>query len=132
MKRFKSTSGNQVRIALLNGHVALIGSDWTDLHQRFWNDAYANGCISEDMIKNTSTKDVDPKVLNTLNNIALQKNEVADAIRKLVKENVLDSFDSNGKPKATQLTSMVGFRVTNPMRDEVWYKVQQEMSDDSK
>lgn len=131
MKRFKSTSGNQVRIALLSGHVALVETTWTELHQRFWTDAYSQGCISEDMVKNTSTSDVDPKVLNTLNNIALQKSEISDAIRKLVRDNVLESFDTNGKPKATKLTSMVGFRVTNSLRDEVWYKVQQEMADDT-
>lgn len=131
MKRFKSTSGTPIRIALLSGHVAWVQTEWTDLQERFWSEAYSLGCISEDMIKNTSMSQVDHRVLNTLNNIALQKNEVEDAIRRLVKENKLDDFDKNGKPKSSVLTTMVGFRVTNSMRDEVWYRVQEQSNDAS-
>lgn len=128
-KRFKSMTGEEVRIARIDGHVTLIGTEWTDVHPRFHTDAYAAGCISEDMVKSSATSDVDPKVVNTLNNIALQKNEVESAIIKLVKNNDLESFDSKGKPKATVLTQMVGFRVTNAVRDEVWYKVQEKGND---
>lgn len=126
MKRFKSTTGQPVRIALTDGHVIVINTDWMDVHQRFHSQAYANGCISEDMVKNTASSQIDPKVVNVMNNIALQKNEVADAIRQLVRDNDLESFDSRGKPRSDILTKMVGFRVTNAVRDEVWYKVQQE------
>lgn len=130
-KNFKSTGGKTVRIALLDGHVTLVEPSWTSIHKRFWNSAYASGCISEDMVKNTSTADIDPRVISTMNNIALQKNEVADAIRKLVRDNSLEAFDSRGKPKAVVLTEMVGFRVTNAVRDEVWYRVQQESNNES-
>ena len=126
MKRFKSTTGQPVRIALTTGHVAVIPTQWMDLHERFHSQAYANGCISEDMIKNTASDHIDPKIVNVMNNVALQKNEVADAIRTLVRANDLEAFDSKGKPKSNILTDMVGFRVTNAVRDEVWYKVQQD------
>lgn len=128
IKRFKSMSGEEVRIARIDGHVAIIGTEWTDLHPRFHSDAYAAGCISEDMIRNAPT-DVDPKVVNTLNNIALQKNEVESAIIQLVKDNDLEAFDTKGKPKSSILTKMVNFRVTNAMRDEIWYKVQEQGND---
>lgn len=123
-KRFKSTTGEEVRIAQTSGHITIIGTDWTDVHPRFHSDAYAAACISEDMVKSSAVEGVDPSVVNKLNNIALQKNEVETAIKKLVKDNELDAFDSKGKPKSNVLTSMVGFRVSNAIRDEVWYKVQ--------
>lgn len=126
MKRFKSTTGEPVRIAMIDGHVTIVGTDWTDIHERFHTQAYAGGCISEDMIKNSAVNDIDPSVVNVMNNVALQKNEVADAIRKLVRDNDLEAFDSKGKPKSTVISTMVGFRVTNAMRDEVWYKVQED------
>lgn len=125
MKRFKSTTGKPVRISTTEGHVTWVETSWTDLHQRFHSQAYANGCISEDMIKNNSVNEVDPRVVNLLNNVALQKNEVEDAIKKLLADNQLDAFDSKGKPKSTILSEMVGFRVTNPVRDEVWYRIQE-------
>ena len=52
-KRFKSTTGKDVRVALTSGHVAIIGTQWVELHPRFFSLAYANGCISEDMVKST-------------------------------------------------------------------------------
>lgn len=128
-KRFKSMSGEDVRIARVDGHVTVITTEWTDIHPRFFSEAYAAGCISEDMVKAGSSNSLDPRVVNTMNNVALQKNEVESAIMKLVKENDLDSFDTNGKPKSQVLTKMVNFRVTNAMRDEVWYKVQEQSND---
>lgn len=125
MKRFKATGTNPVRLATLDGHVSWVGTEWTDLHERHHSEAYSAGCISEDMIKNTASKGIDPSVVNTMNNIALQKNEVETAIRKLVEDNDLESFDSKGKPKSTVLSQMVGFRVTNSIRDEVWHRVQE-------
>ena len=130
MKKFKSTTGQPVRVALIDGHVAIIGTEWTDLHERFHSQAYANMCISEDMIKNAALDGLDPATVNVINNVALQKNEVEAAIRKLIEENQLDAFDSKyGKPKSNILTDMVGFRVTNAVRDEVWYKVQGQNND---
>ena len=129
MKRFKSTTGKPVRISLLDGHTIIIGTEWMDVHQRFHAQAYAGQCISEDMVKNAALDGVDPAVVNTLNNVALQKNEVESAIRKLVADNALEAFDAKGKPKSNILTDMVGFRVTNAVRDEVWYKVQESGND---
>lgn len=131
-KKFKSITGSRVRIALLDGHVAWIEEEWTDLHPRFHSEAYAAGCVSEDMYRNSKLSDADARVANTMQNVALQKKDVEDAIRKLVEDNELDAFDrKNGKPKSTVLSEMVGFRVTNPVRDEVWYRVQESLNDAS-
>lgn len=131
-KNFKSITGDRVRIALLDGHVTWVEEGWTSLHPRFHSAAYAAGCVSEDMYRNSKLSDADARVANTMQNVALQKNEIEDAIRKLVAENDLDSFDKkNGRPKSTVLSEMVGFRVTNPVRDEVWYRVQESMNDSS-
>ena len=129
MKRFKSTTGKPVRVFGGEGHITIVPTSWKELHERFHSQAYASGCISEDMIKNESMSDVDPKVVRVMNNIALQKNEIEDAMRELVKKNDLKAFGANGKPKSTNLTEMVGFRVTNPVRDEVWARFQETMNE---
>lgn len=128
-KRFKSMTGEEVRLAQVTGHITIIGTEWTDVHPRFFSDAYSAGCISEDMVKSAASDSLDPRVVNTMNNVALQKNEVESAIIKLVKENNLESFDMKGKPKSQVLTQMVNFRVSNAMRDEVWYRVQEKGND---
>lgn len=131
-KKFKSIAGQPVRIALLDGHVAWVAEEWTDLHPRFHSAAYAAGCVSQDMYRNSQLSESDARIANTMQNVMLQKKEVEDAIRKLVEDNDLEAFDKkNGKPKSTVLSEMVGFRVTNTVRDEVWYYVQESMNDAS-
>ncbi|MCP5414363.1 MAG: hypothetical protein H6961_07120 [Chromatiaceae bacterium] len=131
-KKFKSIAGQPIRIALLDGHVTWVAEDWTELHPRFHSAAYSSGCVSQDMYRNSQLSESDARVANTMQNVMLQKKEVEDAIRKLIDENNLEAFDNkNGKPKSNTLTEMVGFRVTNAMRDEVWYFVQESMNDAS-
>lgn len=131
-KKFKSIAGQPVRIALLDGHVAWVEEEWTDLHPRFHSAAYAAGCVSQDMYRNSQLSESDARIANTMQNVMLQKKEVENAIRKLVEDNNLEAFDKkNNKPKSTILSEMVGFRVTNTVRDEVWYYVQESMNDAS-
>jgi hypothetical protein len=129
LKKFKTQGVEDVRLASIDGHVTFVTPEWKELHPRFHSQAYSMGCISDDMVRNTALEGMDTSVVNTLNNVALQKNEVETAIKRLVADNNLDAFDSKGKPKSTILTEMVGFRVTNPVRDEVWYKVQEQSND---
>lgn len=126
MKNFKVTGTQPIRLVADGGHVTWVTTEWQPLHQRFHMDAYSKGCISEDMIKNVSTTDVAPSVINTLNNIAIQKDEIETAIKKMVEKGSPEDFQKrDGKPKAATITQLVGFRVTNSMRDDVWYRYQE-------
>lgn len=126
MKKFKVTGADPIRVVAEGGYITWVTTEWSPLHQRFHTDAYSKGCISEDMVKNTSQAEVDPSVINVLNNIALQKNEVETAIKKMVEKGNPDDFQqTTGKPKTTVITKLVGFRVTNSVRDEVWHKYQE-------
>jgi hypothetical protein len=46
--KFRAPSG-EVRVALLTGHVTIIGSEWQDLEPRFHRQALALGAISQEL-----------------------------------------------------------------------------------
>lgn len=115
-----------VRVFAPGGHVTWITQEWAPLHQRFHMDAYSKGCISDDMVKNPSAENIDPSVVNVLNNVALQRNEIETAMRKVIaKKNPNDFQEKDGKPKATTITSIVGFRVSAAQRDAAWHKIKE-------
>jgi hypothetical protein len=129
MKRFKSADGSEVRVALETGHVTIIGNEWTELHERFHSQAYANGCISEDMAKLAEIK-LNKETVNKIETVALKKEKIKGAIQQLLEEFDQANF-TNGTnlPKSTVLTKMIGEKVSNSERDEVWYGMQKDIED---
>ena len=119
-KKFRSRTGEAVRLALLSGHVAIVGSEWEDLHERFFEMAYSRGCISEDMIANQAIQQVDIKVLDQLQSKQDLKDRIKTALEKAIKENNLDAFNNKGNPKQGYLKAEINEPVPNHIKDEVW------------
>lgn len=122
-KRFKSPDNSVRRVALLSGHVFLIDGEWSPIPEYAWKASYAEGAISEDMIRNLTADNMDVEALNRINTVADRNEQIRSKIKEWVANNELDHFTSNGKPKATDLTEALGFRVTNADRDTVWFKL---------
>lgn len=111
-KKFCSPSGAQIRIALTSGHITIIGKEWTEVHKRFWPQALAKGCISEDMYDQVKNLDKPDKVVPDVT-------KVIDAIDIIVKEGDVEKFDGD-KPNAVVLSAMVGFEVNEEMLNNAW------------
>jgi len=121
-KKFKSLDNIERRIALLSGHVYLIGPDWQNIPEFAWKDCYAAGCMSDDMItKAVYINKEESGVVERLNNKAHQKVEMEALFKGWVVENKLENFDAKGKPKMIPTSEYMGFRVPNKLRDEVWF-----------
>lgn len=125
-KRFKSASGENVRLVLMDGHVTIVGADWRDLHERYHKEAYANGCVSEDMFKNKVADRIPTKVAEQVESVISFDEKILEAIDTLVTENRTDAFNKSGQPDARILTDMVGERVMTAKRDQLWYKYQKD------
>ena len=126
-KKFKSSDGTEKYISLTSGHTFRINKNWQSIPDWAWMDCYAAGCISEDMINNLASDDINPEVLSKLQTTAQRKDDIKRAIIRWYNENQLDKFDVRGAPKVRELTEEVGFRVGKNERDEVWYKLQEEL-----
>ena len=81
--------------------------------------------MSEDMITGNANSKEEASVIETLNNVAYQKDKIRSVIQGWIDNNELSNFDKNNKPLAVNLTKEVGFRVTSNLRDDVWFKMSQ-------
>lgn len=127
-KLFKSASGEPVRLALLSGHIAVVGNEWIQLDERFHSSAYASGCISNDMALNNEIS-INQRTVEILDKVAQKKEKILGAMRTLVEDYNSDNFTTGNKPKTSLLTEMIGERVMNNERDELWYTLQDELKD---
>ena len=133
-KKFKSVSGLTARVTLPNGGVALVGSDWTTLPPEFHQGAYAEGCISDDMIAGEVAKmltEEQSKVGNTLTKVEKKKSDIRSTILTWIENDELQHFSKPPKggqlkPKVLDLSNAIGQRCFKEDRDEVWYKLLEE------
>jgi hypothetical protein len=124
MKRFKSRSGKDVRIAQLSGHIAIVGGEYADLHERFHSDAYSQGCVSEDMQKNTVLDSVSPQQVEDLLSKSALDAAILAEFKRIVDENDQDAMTKSG-PDARLLSTVVGQRISTQKRNAMWHKFQQ-------
>jgi hypothetical protein len=120
-KKFRSASGTPVRLALLSGHVTTVGEEWASLQEVFWKDAYANGCVSEDM---DVFKDIerlqDAGVVDKVQALQNLRDRVRTAVDKCLEEGNPENFTANKGPKAQYLNAEVGETVPPHVREEIW------------
>lgn len=122
--KFKVLKGPDVRIALLTGHVAIVGKEFEELDERFHKEAYASMCISEDMLKG-QVSELHTHQAAAIVKMNTSKDRILEAIDTLVQSNNLKAFNAAGVPKAPELTKIIGKSVSSAQRDEAWYDYQQ-------
>lgn len=120
-KRFRSASGSPVRLALLSGHVTIVGTEWVSLGEVFWREAYANGCVSDDMeVFQDIEKLQDAGVIDKVQALQVLRDKVRSAVDKCLEEGNPDNFTANKGPKAQYLNAEVGETVPANIREEIW------------
>ena len=127
MKKFKSTIGNQVRLSLLSGHTALVGPEWRELPELFHQEAYANGCVSDDMFKAQAMASIPVAKAEAIASNGSREAKILKEIAAMVEGNDLKDFTQSGAPDATILSTRVGERITSQKRNEMWFKFQEEL-----
>jgi len=117
-KKFRSISGKDVQVALLSGHVAMVGVEWRPLPALFHQEAYARGCISDDMLSGIKGPD---SMSGGSGNTALsdeeRKQKIESVIKSLVDANNPESFTSTGLPRADVVNKECGFTTTAEERN---------------
>lgn len=113
-KKFRSRDGSTVRLAMTSGHVALVGKEFRELPQMYWSDAYAKGCISDDMSAEAQGSDTGNS------EAATRKAAITQAIEKMHSEKKDGDFTTQGVPQVSRISELVGFTITAAERDAVW------------
>lgn len=126
MKKFKSTTGSPVRIALLSGHTAWVNLEFTELDDRFHAEAYSAQCVSEDMLKSEAMESIPVAQAEAIIHTKSIDDKILDVISEMVDNNELENFSkSSGAPDARIIASRVGERISSHKRDEIWYRYQE-------
>jgi hypothetical protein len=127
-KNFRSVTSEVKRIALTaGGHIFLIGPEWTPIPECGWPDAYASGCVSEDM--GTAGVNVPTELLRSLADENVFQEAIKKALLKAVDDNVVEAFKKDGNPNLmwlrTELAPVIGAaNVQSHLVDKVWFKIQ--------
>lgn len=125
MKKFKSTTGKPVRLALLSGHVGWVNTEYEELHERFHTAAYSARCVSDDMTKNKALEDVSiAKVDALVEKVELEK-AIYSVFDKIVSGEIENALTRSGAPDAQVVSTYIGERLSSQKRNELWYKYQQ-------
>jgi hypothetical protein len=125
--KFRTRSG-MVRLGSPTGHVHTLTEEWAELHERFHKEAYASGCVSEDMAAVLATLDKPaPDGEKPLHGDAARMDKVKVAIRKMLDGNEQKNFTAAGIPDLRILRAVADFEVTSDERDEAWRQVNEEL-----
>lgn len=145
-QKFKSLTGEEVRLAFTTGHIYLIGEKYVDLPAGpggdFWKAAFSAGCISEEALTKAIERQKQGKpssMLGTgekkdMSNITVDEREAIakEKIEQMYAIKDLSHFTQDDLPKTEKLSELCGFTVSKSERDD-WtleYLAEQEQRDE--
>lgn len=114
--KFRSTTGEEIHIALTSGHTALVGVEPTELPANFHKEAIARGCLPEG---------VEPDAAPDTSGAFDRKKVIVDALNLMMDGDTEGDFKNDGKPNLTALNKRVGFQVERVEADAIWEEVSQ-------
>ena len=145
--RFRSRSNSEVaRLASTSGHIILVGQEFVEVPQHMEADAYANGCVSEEIynsIKADMAKGAEQAAMEMLagatgggaqqvSGIKLPSGDIvredrAAVVRQAI-QGMLDggeegAFTSAGLPNLKVLSGKCGFQVAKDEMESAWGEI---------
>lgn len=146
IQKFKSLTGEPVRLAFTSGHVFIVGEEFVPIPAGpggdFWKAAFAGGCISEEALTKAIERQKQGKpsaMLGTGEKKDLSK-ITAEERKSIAKEKIeqmyatkdLSHFTKDDLPTTEKLSELCGFTVKKDERDD-WtleYLAEQEQRDE--
>lgn len=126
MKLFRS-NGADIRVASLNGQVAIISSEFRELPESLWPEAYAMGAISSDMTAAPSVTDyVQQKKKEQEEKEITERAELKTLFISLY-DNPKDVVNNAGQLVHRKIVQLVGRPLKRDFIDEIWNEVVAEM-----
>ena len=135
--KFRSRDGEMKRLALLDGRVWLIGTEWKEIPDDVHQDAYAIGCVSEDMVRSAQDMTLPPAAPVAVDPapVAVDPAPVAPApvapvadrnvavlahMREMVASGATGTMTAKGLPNKKFLFEKCGFTPSTKEFDKAW------------
>ncbi len=132
--KFRSKNADPIRIPSTSGHIVIVGQEWVAVPDHMIGDAYAAGCISEEMYETIKNLDA-PAEKNPEGNEGDGKVNIVELGERLGKINaaineMIDSpegsFTNAGLPNLNKLSEKCGFTVTKAEMLPLWEEISAE------
>ena len=141
--KFRSRDGEMKRLALTDGRVWRIGTDWKFLPEDVHSEAYAIGCVSEDMIRaaqdmvlpgegddappaapvvDAPPEDI-PEATNPVEPPVTPENRhatILEKMRVMIDSGEEGTMTAKGLPNKKKLTELTGFAATAEEFTKAW------------
>lgn len=117
-KKFKS-SGDPIFISSVTGFAASIGSEFESVPSILWKDAYAAGAISEDMNVPSISDYIQEKKQEKEEKLKEEREVIKEKLREVIKDPT-NYVDSNGRPLARKVMTLLGQPTKKELIDSVW------------
>lgn len=139
IKNFVSTfPGEEIRLTLPDGGVAIVGNDPKPLPERFWRKALQSGCTEANGKPMTRAQlraaaKAAPEADVSEDSTLIER--LIDACKEILNGDPLDpqfaeAMTEQEIPRVDWLSQRVGANVTAEQRDEAWAKLQLELDDE--
>lgn len=126
-KKFRSP-GEDIRVASLSGHIALITKELVPIPDFLWKEAYANGAISEDMKNNSMDSYIASKKLEKEQEELLEFEKIKNSLRE-IKDNPVGYVTSNGDLVHRKAIAAIGRPIKKDVIDKAWKEIVAELED---
>jgi len=127
--RMRSTTGQEIYIALTSGNSVVIGTDYREVPKEFRREALM--LVGESIeIEGIKTEDInhEPKPADN------PEKYLVETIKKMIEESKTDektsNFTASGLPNLNTLRSKAGYNVNKEEMLVAWYLIQKELKTD--
>lgn len=130
--KFRSRSNTEtIRLASTSGDILLIGSEFVEIPAHMEAEAYAKGCVSEE-IYNSIRADIENDSADATAKTALVSGTITEeqrvaaiktAINAMLDGNEEGNFTAQGLPHLKKLSTLAGFTVAKEEMEAVWASV---------
>ena len=131
--RFRSRSDNDVaRLTSTSGHIVLVGQEFVEVPQHMEAEAYANGCVSEELY-NSIKADMARGALagGEGKGVQLPSGVTDEARPEVIRRGILEMLDGKeegaftaaGLPNLKVLSGKCGFQVAKDEMESAWGEI---------
>jgi len=122
MHRYRSSTGDEIRVVTTTGHVAIVGDEWRELPAIYHQAAVQAGCEVD-----TPTKAATPTRVLSNGNDAKNIDELIErALKTMLEREVADDFTSAGEPNLNVVSKLAGMKVKREQVTAIYHRLKEE------
>lgn len=126
--KYRSPTGEDIRVTSTTGHVAIVGADWRELPRIYHQAAIREGCeVDQGVIPNDSKA---AKVQGAGPQSQPPEAVIERALKTMLERDQAGDFTADDQPNLKVLGKLAGFTVTRDQVTPIYQKLVEETGED--